>query len=167
VFWRANHRLLSEFAALDATLITLNCVVMFGVVLIPFTTEAMGSGALGDLPLPPALYALNITFTYLVQMSMLFLADRRGVRSARMSPRQLRATVVKMTVLPIVFLGSIPVAFLIGSRAAQYSWMLVPVVMAIIEPPVDRWVRRENTDSAVASADIGGSDAGADRSGPD
>ena len=166
VFWRANHQLMSEFRALDATLITINCAVMFGIVLIPFTTEAMGSAELEDLPLPPALYALNIAYVYIVQVSMVFIADRRGMRAHRMSPYGLRGTVIKMSVLPIVFLASIPVAFLVSPEAAQLSWLLVPVAMVVLEPLVDRWVRRrEMQDGAIT--DPAASDAGREQGGTD
>src|SRR6478752_3415305 len=41
-FWRANHQEVTGFTALDSRVLLLNCMVMFGVVLIPFATEALG-----------------------------------------------------------------------------------------------------------------------------
>ena len=41
-------------------------------------------------------------------------ADRRGLNGARMTPRELRWTIANGLVLPVVFLGSIPVAYLVS-----------------------------------------------------
>ncbi len=59
-FWRASHRTIAGFAALTPRIIVLNCMVMFGVVLIPFATEALGKV---DLPLAVAVYAVVISGT--------------------------------------------------------------------------------------------------------
>src|SRR3954447_6628216 len=66
-FWRANHRTVTTFSALDGRIILLNCAVMFGVVLIPFVTEAIGKL---DLPLPVAVYAVVISGTYVLQFAV-------------------------------------------------------------------------------------------------
>ena len=41
-FWRAHHQGVTSLSAMDGQLLGLNLVVMFGIVLIPFTTEALG-----------------------------------------------------------------------------------------------------------------------------
>lgn len=130
-FWRANHQQVTGFLALDGQLITLNCVVMFGVVLIPFTTEAMGK--LDNLPLPVALYAINISAVYIMQFVVGFVAERRGLRSERkLTPQQLRWELIDAATLPVVFLGSIPVAYYVSANAAQRSWLLLLVLMPLV-----------------------------------
>jgi len=130
-FWRANHREVTRFMALDGRTILLNCAVMFGVVLIPFTTEALGKL---DLPLPVAVYAVVISATYLMQFFVVLDADRRGLRGTRMSPRQLRWDVGNAVILPLVFLGSIPVAYLVSPGWAQRSW----IILAVLYPAIGR-----------------------------
>jgi uncharacterized membrane protein len=131
-FWRANHREVTRFMALDGRTILLNCAVMFGVVLIPFATEALGKVNL--LPLPVAVYAVVISATYLMQFFVVLDADRRGLRGSRMSPRQLRWDVGNAVILPLVFLGSIPVAYLVSPGWAQRSW----IILAVLYPAIGR-----------------------------
>ena len=129
-FWRANHHEVTRFTALDGRLIFLNCAVMFGVVLIPFATEALGK--LGDLPLPVAVYAIVISGTYVVQHLVVFVADRRGLRATKMTRRERTWSLIDTVVLPLVFLGSIPLAYLISPQAAELSWISLVVIMPLV-----------------------------------
>jgi uncharacterized membrane protein len=142
-FWRANHQEVTRFKALDGRLIFLNCVVMFGVVLIPFCTEAIGK--LGDLPLPVAIYAVTISGTYLMQQVVVLVADRRGLRGRRMSARELTWALINAAILPLVFLGSIPLAYLVSPQAAEQSWISLAVIM-----PVLGWLEQAGVAKAAA-----------------
>ncbi len=128
-FWRANHGTLTGFSALDARVIVLNCAMMFGIVLIPFTTEALGKL---DLPLPVAVYAVVISATYLLQFMVVLDADRRGLRASRMTARELRWEMAGAAVLPLVFLGSIPVAYLVSPGAGQKCWISLVVLSPLL-----------------------------------
>ena len=135
-FWRAHHQGVTSLSALDSQLLGLNCLVMFGIVLMPFTTEALGK--LGDMPLPVAVYAVDITATYLVLHAVELVADRRGLRPTRMTRPELRSNLAISAVLPVIFLGSIPLAYLVSPQTAEWSWVavavLVPVVRRLTEP---------------------------------
>ena len=137
-FWRANHREVTGFAALDTRAIVLNCMVMFGVVLIPFTTEALGTL---DLPLPVAVYAVDISATYVMQFLVLLDADHRGLRAPKMNRRDLRWAWLNAAVLPIVFLGSIPVAYLISPNWAQRCWISLAILYPILGTLENRGAR--------------------------
>ena len=129
-FWRSNHQEVTRFKALDGRLIFLNCLVMFGIVLIPFGTEAIGKQ--GDLPLPVAVYAIIISGTYLMQHVVVLVADRRGLRGVKMTSRQLTWELINAVVLPLVFLGSIPLAYLVSPQAAEQSWISLAVIMPVL-----------------------------------
>ncbi len=129
-FWRANHREVTGFTALDGRLIFLNCAVMFGVVLIPFATEALGK--LDDLPLPVAVYAVVISGTFLLQHLVVFVADQRGLRPTRMTRRQRTWGYINAAILPLVFLGSIPLAYFVSPQAAEQSWISLVVIMPLV-----------------------------------
>lgn len=128
-FWRSNHRTVTGFAALDNRAILLNCAVMFGIVLTPFATEALGKLT---LPLPVAVYAIVISVTYLLQFAVEFDADRRGLRSPRMTPHERRWMLINAIPLPLVFLGSIPVAYLASPGWAQRCWIILAVVYPLL-----------------------------------
>lgn len=140
-FWRGSHRTLGSFRYLDSRLIGMHLVAMFGVILIPFTTEALGEPGLSDLPLPTALYALNVAWVSLAQFAVLYTAERRDVRDDRMSKAELRSTVATSLVIPVVFLASIPVAFLAGPTPAKFTWIAMPFLANLVEqitqPPAE------------------------------
>ena len=148
-FWRASHSELSTFRSLDARLIGLHAGVLFGVVLLPFTTEAMGEPGLRDLPLPVALYAVNVAGIYVLQHVVGIVADRGGMRERRMSRAELRTFVATATVFPAVFLGSIPVAYLVSPSVAQLSWFsLIPLI-----PLVRTLADRRGVDTETSGAE--------------
>jgi uncharacterized membrane protein len=144
-FWRANHQEVTGFTALDGRVIFLNCAVMFGVVLIPFATEALGK--LDNLPLPVAVYAIVISGTFLMQHLVVFVADQRGLRTTRMTRQQRNWEIVDAAILPLVFLGSIPLAYLVSPQAAEQSWISLVVIM----PLVGMWQQRSDKAPAAAA----------------
>src|SRR6476469_8321670 len=106
-FWRGSHRGVAALAAMNGRIITLSCLSMFGVVLIPFATEAMGK--VGELPLPVAVYAVVIAGTSLMHHVTEDQADRADLRHRRRSPTQRRWAWADAAVLPVVFILSIPI----------------------------------------------------------
>ena len=128
-FWRAHHQGVTSLSAMDGQLLGLNLVVMFGIVLIPFTTEALGKL---DLPLPVAVYALDIALTYLALNAVELIADRRGLRPTRMTKPELRSYLAISAVLPVIFLASIPIAYLVSAKVAPWSWVLIGVLIPVV-----------------------------------
>jgi len=128
-FWRAHHQGVTSLSAMDGQLLGLNCVVMFGIVLIPFTTEALGKL---DLPLPVAVYAVDIALTYLALNAVELIADRRGMRPTRMTRSELRSHMAISVVLPLIFLGSIPIAYLVSPTAAELTWLLIALLIPFV-----------------------------------
>lgn len=139
-FWRGNHSAVAGLAALNSRVILLNCVVMFGVVLIPFATEAMGKL---DLPLPVAVYAVVISGTALLHQLMEDQAELAGLSRTSRTPRRWRMDWIQSLVMPVVFLGSIPLAYLVSPSTAQLSWLS----LLILEPLVGRSLRRADLHS--------------------
>lgn len=135
-FWRGSHEAVSGLIAMNGHIIALSCIAMFGVVLIPFATEAMGK--VEHEPLPVAVYAVVIAGTSVMHHLMEDQADRAGLRRHRRSPAQRRWAWAHSAILPVVFLASIPVAYLISPTAAQYCW----ASLFVLEPVVGGWLDR-------------------------
>ena len=135
-FWRSNHQQVTGFVALDHRLITMNCMVMFGIVLIPFATEAMGKQ--GSLPLPVATYAVILSATYLMQFAVVVVANRKGLIVPALDRRQMGWAIASAALLPAVFLGSIPLAYLVDPGFAQRSW----ISLAFLYPLLGRLEHR-------------------------
>jgi uncharacterized membrane protein len=142
-FWRGSHQAVAGLMAMNGRIIALSCTAMFGVVLIPFTTEAMGK--VDHEPLPVAVYAVVIAGTSILHHIMEDQADLAGLRRHRRSPDERRWNWVGAAVLPAVFLLSIPLAYLISPTAAQYSW----ASLFVLGPLVGRWVGRHIADAAT------------------
>jgi uncharacterized membrane protein len=124
LFWRANYRLIASLKAMDPTIVLTNIVCAFFIVLITFSTQALNAPHTSNLPLPVALYAVNIALASLSQTVMYDLAERRGLTKIDRPPalRQRVRLMVPDLVFPAVFLASVPIAYVISTSTAQYSW---------------------------------------------
>lgn len=144
-FWRGSHQAVAALAAMNGRIILLSCLSMFGVVLIPFATEAMGK--LGDLPLPVSVYAVVIAGTSLMHHYMEDQADLADLRHRRRSPAQRRWHWAGAAVLPAVFILSIPIAYLVSPTVAQYSW----ASLFVLGPAAGAWTARHGAQAAEAA----------------
>ncbi|QGH68383.1 TMEM175 family protein [Pseudactinotalea sp. HY158] len=155
VFWRQNHHLLERFDRIDGVTIWSNIAVMLFVVFIPFTTEAIGDPALRHLPLPTALYALNVAGAILASIAMYQIALRRGMVRSTLSRRGRRAQLLSALTRPAVFVLSVPVTYLAveawdTSTPGQLFWLL----LLVTGPIAGRWAARAAVPAGPAA--IGG-----------
>ena len=137
-FWRHNHATLANFTGLDSVTITWNIVVAGLIIFIPFTTQGMSDPHTGEMPLPTAVYAVNIALAVIAHSIMLQVAARRGRLIDPLNRQQLRARALDSLIAPIVFLLSIPVAYLTDGNTAKLCWL----VLFIFGPLGARLIRR-------------------------
>jgi uncharacterized membrane protein len=147
VFWRANHRIVAGFDAITPASITANLVAIAFVVLIPFSTQGVSDSASADEPLTVVVYALNISIAVLAQSAVFFIARRDGVLRDPLPRRADTVKFIDTLMTPIVFLASIPVAYLFGTDWARYTWAL----LIVIGPISGHWASRRIA-GIVASA---------------
>jgi uncharacterized membrane protein len=133
MFWRENYLLLSSLKALDSVILVANIVCAFFIVLINLTTQALHSQSISGLPLPVALFALNITLASASQVVMITLAERRGLTVVE-TPRTTNTSIrgIRRFLVPAVFLVSIPIAFIFGAAPAQYFWASLLVFLPLL-----------------------------------
>ena len=81
LYWLAHHRLVRTLAAIDQLTIVANLVLIVSIVVIPFSTNAVGDPGVEDLPLPTAFLAVNIAATSGLHTLVHMLAYRRGLFS--------------------------------------------------------------------------------------
>ena len=134
-YWRSNHTFVARLHHLSGRLITVNLTLLAFVVLLPFSTDALGEH---QEPLATAVFAGNVAVISSTEAVMALLAWRTGLPSAPPSPRRMRLELVPQLVPPAVFLASIPVAYLVSSSAARLSWL----ALAVLNPVVGILVRR-------------------------
>lgn len=137
-FWRHNTVLLSRFSAIDGAIITANLVAVGLVVLLPFTTQGISDPELSDLPLPVALYAVNVMLAMLGQTAILEVGRRRGLIDVDAGPATVRAQRVDVAAKIVVFIASIPVAYLVGPVWGMMTWWL----LAVVGPLTGRWYEK-------------------------
>jgi uncharacterized membrane protein len=133
VFWRENYLLISTLKAMDSVILIANIVCAFFIVLITFTTQALHAPSTAGLPLPVALYALNIALASIAQIVMFGLAEHRGLTAVAEPPKVGRLLrIVGRILVPAVFLLSIPIAYLAGVMSAQIFWASLLVLAPLL-----------------------------------
>lgn len=150
-FWYNNHDLVARLIGLDSKVIMVNIVIAGLVIFIPFTTQGISDPATADLPLPTALYAVNLSLAILSQVVMFELARRHGLVAVPDPPPARRARLVDSLLKPVVFLGSIPVAYLVGGNAAKWCWLALAVVSPISGRISDRKIEQARRDRPVGA----------------
>lgn len=84
------------------------------------------------------MYAINIALAVIAHATMLQVAARRGLLSQPFTREQLFARAIDSLVTPVVFLLSIPVAYLTNGHIAKLCWL----ALVVFGPLGARFVRR-------------------------
>ena len=145
VFWKVNYDLIGRFSGVNGRVIGWNLVTAGLIVFIPFTTQGMSNPETEALPLPNALYALNIALAILSQMGMYEAARRGGLVSEVLPPKALWAERLDSFAKVAVMLVSVPVAYLVDGQWAKYTWMTLILVGPLTGVWSDRVVARERS----------------------
>ena len=122
LLWLRHHRLFSRVRQLDTMALVLNLGALAFIVLMPFSTEILGR--YGDTPVAVTTYALNITLEAVAFIVLWWYCVRRDMLGETLTPSQTRYELILRTVIPTVFLVSIPLAFFVSTDVAKYSWFL-------------------------------------------
>jgi len=133
-FWLINHRMVASFAAIDYPVIVAFLFLIAAIVLLPFSTEAVGEPGLGDLPLPTAVMAINVAAAAILTGFLYWLAWKRDLLEPRPDRDEVSFRLLSSAVPAAIFLGSIPIAYLVSPDAAQVSWISLIVVGRIFDP---------------------------------
>lgn len=140
VFWRQNYRMVGSLTAMDSAVVVANIACAFFIVLITFTTQALHEPSTSNLPLPVSLYALNIALAAIAQIVMMAIAKGRGLTSSEATDPEgaLWLQALRRSLVPGVFLVSIPIAFLVNVQVAQYSWALLLLLVPLVRSALKR-----------------------------
>ena len=143
VVWRANVRLTRRLSGADGPVTALNLLAAALVILIAFTTQGISDPVATDLPLPTALYALNIAAVSLTQTVMYQVARARGLESPRRPDQHNRLEVLGALTTPCVFLASVPVAMFFDANTAKLTWLLLIVINPLTGVLIARSIRAD------------------------
>ncbi len=155
-FWKGNADLMAQFRGIDGAVISANLLSAGLVVLIPFTTQGISDPHVSSLPLPTALYAVNVALVLLAQHAVFEVGCARGLLDRECSRRELGALRVDALAQAGVFFASIPLAYLVGPSWAWTSWL----ILLLVSPLTGRRVLR------ARAANASGRGSGVARSSP-
>jgi uncharacterized membrane protein len=130
MFWMGHLRTLRLAVRLDSTFVALNFVFLALVALVPFPTSIVASD--GSLASATILYAVFGASVAAVSTLLWVYATRIGhLVSARVTPDLARRVTLRSTVVPALFLVSIPVA-LVSTTAAQAIWIIAAPAQGVV-----------------------------------
>ncbi len=153
IYWRANHRFTMTLRAMNGRYVAAVIVYLALIALLPIP-----AGVLGEYwqnPTAVAVFAVYASAVSAMEVVLLLIADRDGLFVAPLSPAFRRAQVIGSLSPVVVFLTSIPLAFV--STGLALTWWVVGSVAAGFtisrllpaEPPPDQ----PGFDSPPPSAD--------------
>ncbi len=117
-FWVVHHHFFGDVVGFDGRLLGLNLFYLAWIVLIPFSSEVLGDH--GGETAAVVLYAANLGGVTLVGLLMSTDAHRAGL--AQTEPAVAKVLQRRSAFVALVFLASIPVAFL-DAGLAPYMWL--------------------------------------------
>ena len=138
VFWKSNANLMARFRGIDGPVIAANLLSAGIVVLLPFTTQGISDAEVSELPLPTALYAVNVALVILSEQLIFEVGRARGLLVDQPSTRVSWAWRVDSLAQVAVFAASIPVAYVAGAGWGRTVW----VALVVVSPLTGRWVAR-------------------------
>ena len=130
LYWSSHHRYFSYIRRYDGTLIILNLVFLFFIVLMPFAASTIGQ--YGFLPFGTIVYGAAVAATGFSIAAVWGYATRghRLVDEA-LEPAEIRHRNLVAFVVPSWFLASLPFA-LIRPLITQVTWWVAPLLTLLV-----------------------------------
>jgi len=127
LFWMGHHRLFRYITALNRRLIFLNLLFLGTIAFLPYPTALLFAGNTRE-PAAPAFYAACVAAAGVAELAIwLYATHKEGLVPASVPPAVRRYELAQLLPSPVVFLLSIPVAF-IAPGFAPFTWfLLVPI----------------------------------------
>jgi uncharacterized membrane protein len=132
-FWLAHHRTFRLLTGHDEALAWWNFLFLFTITLLPFTADLLGQYS--ENPLAVGIFALNLLVGSLSTITVMTVAQRKGLLKSTASPQVLRAGRVRALGIMVVVAASMGVAWY-SPDLAKYMWFLIAVVPRVMT----RWV---------------------------
>ena len=133
--WTSHHKRFRLIPRYDGGLIRINLLLLLLVAFVPFPTSLISE--YGSLVPAVVFYASTVAAISLVQMWTWIYAYRHKLTNESVTPEMFAYVVRSQLVAPVVFLLSIPVAFLVGGYWPLWFWFLnwpISVIVGRWEP---------------------------------
>jgi uncharacterized membrane protein len=137
-FWVANHQFVARLAGIDRRFMGVTLLYLGLIAFLPFPTAFLGDN--GPNPISVSLFALSIAVVASLEIVQLVYARRAGLLKEGISTEEFRWEFLASLAPAVLFLASIPIAFL-NPVLAMYSWLLtIPagILVGRRRPPEER-----------------------------
>jgi TMEM175 potassium channel family protein len=127
LYWRGYHRMTAYLKRFDGTMLLMNIVFLFLIVFMPFPTSLVGDYGVSSYVV--VFYQVIMALTSIVMAAMWYYAVRgRRLIDPGLDGRLIGITMARNLIPAVVFLGTIPLAF-VGPGVAQISWLaMMPLI---------------------------------------
>ncbi len=122
IYWIAHHRMFRFIVRWDGGLLGLNLLFLFFVVQLPLLASIQGS--YGNLSAATAVYAIGLALMGFSSAALWLYSIRHRLVSSAVTPDFGRYVSTRAVAVAIVFLVSIPLAF-VSPALAELSWLTV------------------------------------------
>jgi uncharacterized membrane protein len=134
-YWLVHHRMVAEFAYIDIPVMVANLFLIAAIVLLPFSTQAVGDPATDNLALPVAWMAVDVAAASVLTTLVFWLAWKRDLLRAQPTKEEIRGYLVGGLVPAAVFLVSIPIAYVASPVAAKLWWLSLVLLKPLTSLP--------------------------------
>lgn len=149
-YWSAHHTFMSRIGAIDGWLMNVNLAYLAFVALLPFPTSLIGEYE-GN-PISGVTFAATLAVISLLETAMLVHAHRSGLLRWPVAEEQFRMERVASVQPAVMFLVTIPLAF-VSTTLMLVSWLVVgPVAGRILGRRVRHGGREKGPDATSPGA---------------
>lgn len=147
LFWLAHHRIFALIVRWKRGLLVRNLAFLLLIAILPWPTQILAE--YGNLTGPTVLYASVVAAVGLAMFWTWSYATRNHLVIEGLSARESAYGTTRSLLAPVIFLLSIPIAF-VSPTIAQLSWLaIIPV-----EAGLEAWARRNDVSFVSSSDDV-------------
>ncbi len=132
-YWVFHHRLFSAVVRYDRRLVWMNLLVLFFIVVMPFSTNVIAD--YGAEPLGVVVYTVNIVGAGLASCALTaYVFVGRRMCAASVTDRRIRYAMARSLVVPCYFAASLLLLlFSVPPNVVELSWLGIIVANAVVE----------------------------------
>jgi uncharacterized membrane protein len=120
-YWLSHHALFAQLRAVNTPLLAVNLLYLAIVAFLPFPTAIVGNN--GDAPLAFVLFACSLAAVSILEVGLYLCAHRYDLLRDRPTEAKHRHDIAAGLLPGVVFLLSIPLAF-VDTTVAYFAWLL-------------------------------------------
>ena len=130
-YWLGHHRFFATLQRVDRRFMQLNLLYLAAIAFMPFPTALVGS--YGNLAVAVTLYAVTLATASALEAVLLWWAHAQGFMRVRLTSDGFRWAMLASVAPVVIFLASIPVAYLVSASWALYVWILIIPAEVLID----------------------------------